>query len=94
MKKLISIAIIMGMFGTATAAEWKDEALEQLLTIEDETSVDYINENMMWADDEEFQAVNDFEGFVLVDKETSKNNIENIDANMLWADDKEFQAIN
>jgi len=94
MKKLISIAIIMGMFGTANAAEWKDEALEQLLTIEDETSVDYINENMMWEDDEEFQAVNDFEGFVLVDNETSKNNIENIDANMLWADDKEFQAIN
>ena len=66
MKKMISIALLMGFVGIVNADE-----------------VDEINANMLWDNNEDFQAIN-----------SSYDKTDCINANMYWVDDEDFQEIN
>ncbi len=55
-------------------------------------TTDYINANMTWADNEEFQRVNNAQAYEIASFSDAEAENDWINANMLWADDKEFQV--
>jgi len=75
---LLTLVLASFLFTTAQAGEVEAK--------------DYINANMIWADDAEFQRVNSDQAVEIASYSDVEAENDWINANMLWADDAEFQA--